>query len=257
MTPEEYEEKRKNRYLRLVAASERAERESQSSYALSDKMSSVIPMGQPILVGHYSEAADRRYRERIHQKMRKGRYLHEKAVTLQQRAEAALSNNAIFSDDPQAGEKIETRIDILEKRQALMREANKLVRKNDRAGLSVLGFSDTRIDRLFTPDFCGRVGYADYELSNNSANIRRLKLRLASLNSHANDVTSELVVGDIRIVENTDINRLQIFFPGKPSEEVRHALKSRGFHWSPSEKAWQRQRSNGATYWAKEIVKAI
>jgi len=72
MTPEEYEAKRKARYLRLIAAAERAESESQAAYTASDKMSSVIPFGQPILVGHYSEAADRRYRERIHAKMRKG-----------------------------------------------------------------------------------------------------------------------------------------------------------------------------------------
>jgi len=106
MTPEEYEAKRKARYLRLIAAAERAESESQAAYTASDKMSSVIPFGQPILVGHYSEAADRRYRERIHAKMRKGWDLHEKAKDLRARPQTSLNNCAIFSDDPQASEKL-------------------------------------------------------------------------------------------------------------------------------------------------------
>lgn len=34
---------------------------------------------------------------------------------------------------------------------------------------------------ILQPDFCGRVGYADYELTNNNANIRRMKQRLEQL----------------------------------------------------------------------------
>ncbi len=62
-------------------ASERPERlqESAAKHAAkatqhlerSDKMASIIPFGQPILVGHYSEKADRNYRAKIHHQMDK------------------------------------------------------------------------------------------------------------------------------------------------------------------------------------------
>jgi len=255
LTKEEYEAKRHARYLRLLNAAERADSESKESYAQSDRMSSVIPFGQPVLVGHYSEAADRRYRERIHQKMRKGWDLHEKADALRSRAEAALSNNTIFSDDPSAVEKLEDKIARLEKRQELMKAANKLVKKNDREGLLAMGFSETRVAQLFVPDFCGRIGFPNYEITNNGANIRRLKQRISHVQKLAAVESSEVSIGEVKIVTNSDICRLQVFFPGKPAEAVRSELKSHGFHWSPSSGAWQRMISPDASYWAEIIAK--
>ena len=45
---------------------------------------------------------------------------------------------------------------------------------------------------------------------------------------------------------NTDINRLQLKFDGKPDEATRSILKSNGFRWSPREGAWQRQLGSSA-----------
>ena len=56
------------------------------------------------------------------------------------------------------------------------------------------------------------------------------------------------------LVDNVEANRLQIFFPEIPSEEIRRELKRNGFHWSPTGGAWQRHRSNRATYLAKLIL---
>jgi hypothetical protein len=50
--------------------------------------------------------------------------------------------------------------------------------------------------------------------------------------------------GELR--HNTDINRVQFVFDDIPSTETRTILKSHGFKWSPSEKAWQRQRAVNA-----------
>lgn len=55
---------------------------------------------------------------------------------------------------------------------------------------------------------------------------------------------------------NQEENRLQIFFDEKLDEETRAALKSNGFHWSPSVGAWQRQL-NDRTIWAADRIKAI
>lgn len=60
--------------------------------------------------------------------------------------------------------------------------------------------------------------------------------------------------GDVRIVE--DENRVRIFFPGKPIDETRAALKGAGFRWSPTVGAWQRHASNGAWWQARTTVEA-
>ena len=43
------------------------------------------------------------------------------------------------------------------------------------------------------------------------------------------------------VERNADLNRLQLKFSGIPDTETRSVLKSHGFRWSPSNKAWQRQ----------------
>jgi hypothetical protein len=105
-TKEEYEAKRQARYERLLAASERTQAESNSNWSQASAMAKEIPFGQPILVGHHSERADRNYRAKIESKHRKGYELHQKATELASRAESIQRNNAIFSDDPEAVEKL-------------------------------------------------------------------------------------------------------------------------------------------------------
>jgi len=61
-------------------------------------------------------------------------------------------------------------------------------------------------------------------------------------------------IGEIRVHENVEENQLQLFFPSKPSQEVRELLKSCGFHWSDFNKAWQRQLNNAAR-WTLESIK--
>jgi hypothetical protein len=257
MTPEDYEQKRQARIARLEARAERLRTAGEASMKAGDQALSIIPFGQPILVGHHSERRDRNYRRRAFAKLDKGRALLSEAEVLERRAKAADENRAIFSDDPAASEKLEARITQLEARQARIVAANKLVRKQDRPGLLDLGFTEAQVEKLFTPDFCGRLGFPNYLLTNNGANIRRLKERLVTTAASQDRVTTETQHGDIRIVENTEDNRLQIFFPGKPDETTRTRLKSRGFRWSPTIGCWQRHLSLGARVdaeWAIQIL---
>ena len=83
----------------------------------------------------------------------------------------------IFSDDPDATEKLVDKIERLKKRHGVMKRANHLIRKADREGLGDLGFSEETIAELFAQDFAGRTGFPNYALTNNSANIRRLEKR--------------------------------------------------------------------------------
>ena len=85
-------------------------------------------------------------------------------------------------------------------------------------------------------------------MTNNNAEIRRLKKRIEELSiaKETDYVGWEFEGGEV--VPNKENCRLQIFFDEKPDEEKRSALKMRGFHWSPTEGAWQRQLNSNAIY---------
>ena len=254
----DYEEKKERRILSLLDAAERMQAAGQASVTAGDAALSMIPFGQPILIGHHSEKRDRNYRARAVWKIDRGIELQEKAAELRRRAEAAEENDSISSDDPEAIRKIEERISGLEAKQQLWREINKCIRRKDDAGLIALGVPEANVKALHEPDFCGRIGIPDYKFSNNSSNIRRLKQRLAVLKHRdaqrqAGQERNEEKAG-VRMRSSAETNRTQIFFPGKPPEEIIRELKSNGFRWSPSEGAWQRFQSSWAEYMAVQIM---
>ena len=95
----------------------------------------------------------------------------------------------------------------------IMKRANLLIRKADRDGLADLGFSDETIANLFKTDFAGRVGFPNYALTNNSANIRRLEKRLAILQkAQSDETTEEQFPCRIRLIDNVEDNRLSDLF---------------------------------------------
>ncbi len=68
---------------------EKAKERSDTLYKTASEMASVIPFGQPILVGHHSEHRDRKYRERIHNTMGRSVKEQEKAGYYEDKAESA------------------------------------------------------------------------------------------------------------------------------------------------------------------------
>lgn len=256
MTP--YEAKQQARRERLEAAAARAERISQTAHTRARELLAPIPLGQPILTGHHSERGHRRTLARADAATRRGVQAAALAARLRDRA-AAVGTAGVSSDDPEAPDKLRERIAALERRQAGMKAVNAAIRQGGTADeqvarLVALGLSDATARKALQPDYAGRIGVAAYALSNNAANIRRLKARLAELERTAGDTTTEEVVGAVRIVDHVEANRVQVIFPGKPAAEVRAALKGAGFRWTPSEHAWQRQRSNAARYHAKQVA---
>jgi len=170
----------------------------------------------------------------------------------------AKNKEVISSDDPQAIQKLETKLGILQKDQDLMKTINKLVKKNDKEGFLLLPDATEKIwEEMITPDHMGYTGFPPYALTNNSGNMRNIKQRIATLQKQAATPAMDETINGIRIFENKDANRLQIIFKGKPAEDVRTKLKSCGFRWAPSEGAWQKHISRGAIYDATEIVNAI
>jgi hypothetical protein len=251
----DFESERAAKAARFRQLAEKHENIATGRHFAARERLEMIPLGQPILVGHHSEKRHRKDLTRIDEHFAKAKEHHDKAEYFRRRAAAAESNVVIFSDDPDATEKLVDKIERLKKRQGVMKRANQLIRKADREGLADLGFSEETITKLFSQDYAGRVGFPNYALTNNSANIRRLEKRLAAIQNTQNDeTTEERFTNGVCLVDNVEANRFQIFFPEIPSEEIRRELKRNGFHWSPTVGAWQRHRSNRAMYLAKLIL---
>lgn len=167
----------------------------------------------------------------------------------------------IKSDDERAVEKLEEKLEDLKSMQERMKAAIKAIRMKDtEAGndaLREMGFSEDGIKQLREPDFCGRIGYPSYLLTNNNANIHRIEERLKRLKSVKEKGSSEQEYETFKVVENTEVMRYQIIFDGKPDTEIRALLKSNGFKWAPSQGAWQRQITTNGKYALNTVVEKL
>jgi len=258
-----YEEKKQRKIDRFNELAEKNKERSEEFYKSSKALGDFIPMGQPVLVGHHSEGRHRRDLKRINSRMEQSIKADQKAAYYEKKAIAASSNRAISSDDPQAVTKLKAKIEKCQATQEIMKTANKLVKKMLKGGppwkpehleeLSKITGSKSSY-KLLEKDFCGRYGFASYQLTNNNANISRMKKRLKELEAKSQDETKSYMIGEIEIVENVEENRLQILFPGKPDEAMRTKLKGYGFRWSPYNKAWQRHLSESAKHLVTVIL---
>jgi len=250
----EYEGKKVARVGRMRKRAAKLEAESQAAYSHARQISKMIPMGQPILVGHHSERRHRRDIGRIDRGFSKAFELRKEAKAMGRRADAAEDNRAISSDDPDAIRKLTEKLEALERHRAQMVRANRAIRSpNPHQNLSKLGFSSDAIVEMLAPDPMGRVGIPSYALQNASQEARRVRQRIEELKSRESRPAPEPVqLGNVRI-EDAE-NRVRIVFPAKPDEAMRNALKRGGFHWSPTVGAWQRMASNQAWYQAKRIL---
>ena len=165
----------------------------------------------------------------------------------------------ISADDPQAVEKLQKKLAGLEKSQETMKAVNAYYRKHKTLDgcphLPPEQLEKLKAD-MSSQWHLGDKPFASWALSNNNAEIRRVKDRIKSLSQtkEIGFVGWEFEGGSVEA--NTEANRLQIFFDGKPDEATREELKSNGFRWSPKAGAWQRQLTNNA-YYAADYVKSI
>jgi hypothetical protein len=168
----------------------------------------------------------------------------------------------IMAGDADAVQRLQADIDKAEAVHARMRAANATIRQHAKAGadaqaaaLVAQGFSDRQARELIAPDFCGRVGFPDYALTNNGANVRRMRARLAQLQA-AKAAPLAMVYGadGITLQDDPPANRVRLLFPGKPAADVRDRLKAGGFRWAPSVGAWQAYRNPRAIALAQSIA---
>lgn len=170
----------------------------------------------------------------------------------------------IMAGDSDAVTRLEAKIAAAEKGQQIMTAANKIVRQAPKnqstpeklAQLVALGIKEANAGELFVGDFVGRLGFPDYALTNNGANIRRMKARLQQI-SRAKALPETVQERSAARLEDCPAdNRVRLFFPGKPEEAIRSELKSRGFRWTPSLGCWQAYRNTGTLETAARIAGA-
>lgn len=267
-----YEEKQAARKERMLDRADRLRTTGRAKIDSGMSALRAIPFGQPILIGHHSEKRDRSYRAKAGARIDRGMETVQIADDVERRANA-VGTGGISSDDPDATVKLTSQLASLKASQRQMLAINKAwVKAGSPAADDLPGWQKV----ADAPDVMMNVNdlsnvrmllarklvvrpFPSYSLSNNSANIRRIEQRIAHLARNAARVTTQRDVAGVRIVENAEINRLQLIFPGKPSEAVRTLLKRNGFRWSPSEGAWQKHlngwAASSATYIVNEIAK--
>ena len=202
---------------------EKADKRSQSHYEKHRNIASVIPMGQPILIGHHSEKKHRNDLKRIDNEMRKSIQESEKADYYRNKVDNIDNSKVISSDDPQAIEKLQARIEELEK---------------------------AKVEVKARP-------HEWYELQYLNADIRRAKNRIKEIQELEELQFEDITFTGGKAILNRDINRLQLLFDTKPDEEIRTLLKGHGFKWSRYEQAWQRLYNRNGIYAVKYVIEKI
>lgn len=260
---EAYRDKVERRRESLEVRAEAARQEAAHQFQRSDDAVRGIEPGQPILVGHHSERRHRRDLDRSWTALGKGVQATRKAERLEARA-AVVGTAGISSDDPDAPDALRAKLAKLETWQTTMKAANTAYRKGGIEALTAVVGERAAQECLDTLRVCPweRAPFPGYALTNNNANMRRIKERIASLETRvASEAPSnETWIGPevaVTICEDAIDNRVRLYFPGKPSEVVRTALKRAGFRWSPSVGAWQRQANTRAWAAARYALESV
>lgn len=206
---------------------------------------------------------DRRYSE-LHA------FVTESPARAVQRAKAA--KRRALGADGLANEELaglKAKLADLERKHSEMKTTNAVIRRHKFKEGDGLQLSEAlaREGIVRNPNFCGMVlqpnymgqgGYEAFQLSNANANIKRTRDRIAEVERKAERIASgaapERIVNGVRVVEDTADDRLRLIFDGKPEPDIIAALKRRGFRWSPSNTAWQRQLTNNAREAAQGIL---
>jgi len=220
---------------RLREWAEKRRARATASHSRADRISSVIPFGQPILVGHHSEGRHRRDLDRIDRAMRSAIESSDLAASMESRADSieSAASRAIYSDDPDAREALEAKIAVLEAERDRIRAYNKSVRAGKR-DLDLL--DDQQQESLkqsirFTPWATKGGAFPTYGLTNLSGNINRLKKRIGDVERRA-ERTQAAENTSRGVLITPFASSVTVTFAEKPSRDILSDLRVAGFFWS-------------------------
>lgn len=218
-----YRERREAKAERLREWAEKRETRAIAEHDRARELGSIIPFGQPILVGHHSEGRDRRYRDRIGRTYERAFENANKATAMNRRADGIERGleQSIYSDDPDAVEALEARIAELEAERDAIKAENAAFRKAHRVELKAL--------TAYGRDQA--MPHRGYVLSNLTGNIKRNRDRLVVVRRQQTRAVEAETSGGIAVVEQS-AGYVSVTFAVKPDRETIDGLKAAGFRWS-------------------------
>ncbi len=182
-----YRERREARADRLDGWADGREAKADADSERGRAMFDAIPFGQPILAGHYSQGRDTRYRARAGATLDRA---HEHRTTAERhRSKAAniraAASAAIYSDDPDAVERLTEKLADLEAQRDRIKAYNATARKGqpDRSLLDAKQLASLESCERHQPEYFTRKKQQmpSYALANLSGTIKTTRDRLAAL----------------------------------------------------------------------------
>lgn len=226
-TRERLERKLEKRREWAAAAAARSE----EAFNRAHNLTAPIPFGQPNVGGRLTGVLKRANSamSRSCAESDKAQYHEDKAEGL----ERALEMN-IYSDDPDAVEKLQARIAELEEIQDTCKIANKVIREkkltDEEKAEKIAMLTGAKLEAA--RQWVAAGGFPSYSLTNNNANIRRLEKRLAEIKARSErSAKAEASATGVLIEYNGDKTLCHITFAEKPDREVLTALKEAGYWW--------------------------
>ena len=162
----------------------------------------------------------------------------------------------ISADDPEAVQKLKSKLAGLEQEQERMKAVNAYYRKHKTLDGCPQLTPDEVERRKAAMARSWRADphpYESYLLTNNNANIRQTKKRIEELSAKKETEFEGWSFEGGEVKMDLQANRLQVFFHEKPDRDTCSAMRHGGFRWAPSVGAWQRQLTNNAIWTATHM----
>ena len=171
--------------------------------------------------------------------------------------------DVIKSTDNNAITKLQQKLKMLQDRKTMLKNGV-VAAKEYQKSKDISVFKQYNIDSETTEQIINHIDkggkptekdmYSWFTMPYLNRDIKEVENRIATLEKNQAKGTDETLIEGGKIVYNGEAQRLQIFFDGIPSKEVREALKSHAFKWAPTAKAWQRTLTENAKYAVKQYL---
>lgn len=171
--------------------------------------------------------------------------------------------DVIKSTDNNAITKLQQKLKMLQDRKTMLKNGV-VAAKEYQKSKDISVFKQYNIDSETTEQIINHIDkggkptekdmYSWFTMPYLNRDIKEVENRIATLEKNQAKGTDETLIEGGKIVYNGEAQRLQIFFDGIPSKEVREALKSHAFKWAPTAKAWQRTLTENAKYAVRQYL---
>lgn len=143
----------------------------------------------------------------------------------------------IMSGDADAIERLREKLEAAKKYHAQLKQVKALIKSGT-----------SNADASAQAGLSAPVAWHSFNIQYANKAVKDLEAKIANLETVKAKPATEQNINGVRVLENTEAMRLQLFFEGKPAATMIALLKSHGFKWAPSVQAWQRQLNNNAIY---------